>query len=238
MTAARTLAARFASDCGACGMPIAVGDPIRYTRGAPANHVACGDPTRDPNAPTTRDRRLARAERLDGWAERNAERGTATVTRAAELADLIPFGQPILVDHYSARTDRNFRNRIASSFDRGYATLSKADEQARRAESIRRQAEHAIYSDDHDACDKLRERIAHLEAQRDRVKAYNASCRKGTPDVSLLDDAQRASLESAQRWTPGFMERKRGQMPPYVLSNLSGEIKRNRDRLAMIEPQS
>ena len=37
-------------------------------------------------------------------------------------------------------------------------------------------------------------------AQRERYKAYNASCRKGAPDESLLDDSQRAELASGRKY--------------------------------------
>ena len=79
----------------------------------------------------------------------------------------------------------------------------------------------------------LRERIASLEAERDRIKAYNASCRRSQPDPSLLDDQQRADLESVKR-VASYQLGKGGSFPSYALSNLSGNLARNRQRLARL----
>ncbi len=186
---------------------------------------------------TYRERREARADRLDGWADGREAKGSARVDRAHEMAQAIPFGQPMLTDHYSYKADRNYRDRIGSNFDKGFADLRKADEMRSRAEGIRAAADRAIYSDDADAIDKLEQRIATLEAERDRIKAYNASARKGAPDVSLLDASQRQALESCARFTPGFFERKQQQMPAYALSNLSGNISTQRKRLAALKAE-
>jgi hypothetical protein len=104
---------------------------------------------------------------------------------------------------------------------------------ASRADGIRGQLDRSIYSDDVDAIPALEARIAELEAERDRVKAFNASCRKGAPDWSILTPAEaehhRRTLEVAGWQCKG------GAFPSYHLSNLSGNIKRNRDRLAELE---
>ena len=180
---------------------------------------------------TYRERREARAERLRGWADKRETRGTAAVDRAADMASVIPFGQPMLTDHYSYRRDRNYRTRIADTFDRGYADLTKANEMRSRADNIEAAADHAIYSDDPDAIERLTERIAELEAERARIKAFNASCRR-TPggDASLLDDRQRAQLDSVRRHS-AFQLGKQGQMPGYALINLGGNIRRQQQRL-------
>ena len=49
-TTTRTMPARFASTCGACGTRIAKGSPIAYRPGFLANHETCGNPT-TPGAP-------------------------------------------------------------------------------------------------------------------------------------------------------------------------------------------
>lgn len=103
---------------------------------------------------------------------------------------------------------------------------------ARRADGIDRAADHAIYSDDPDAVDRLRAKIAGMDADRARIKAYNAAVRKAgkvTPDAfALLDDARRADVLTLTRIG---MIRPPGMLPAYVLSNLSGNIARLRARL-------
>lgn len=183
---------------------------------------------------TYRDRREARADRLDGWADKRETRGQASVDQARARADLIPFGQPMMPGHHSYKGDVAYRGRIQSGYRRGFADLDKAESMRSRAGNIRSQAGHAIYTDDHDAIDKLRERIAGLEAERARIRAYNATCRKGAPDLTLLDDKQRDDLATVARVCP-YQLGKGGAFPSYGLSNLSGNITKQRARLAQLE---
>lgn len=179
---------------------------------------------------TYRERREARAERLRGWAEKRAEKSPDLHERADTMAAAIPFGQPILVGHHSEGRDRNYRKRIEGAFDRAVENDRKARSMASRADTIEGQLAGAIYSDDPDATDALRERLAVLEAERDRIKAYNASCRKGSPDLSVLTERERRNLARLAEVAP-YQLGKGGQFPAYHLSNLAGNIGRNRKRL-------
>jgi hypothetical protein len=184
---------------------------------------------------TYRERREARAERLREWADKRAEKAGAAAERASEMGAAIPFGQPILAGHHSQGRDERYRARIAGQMDKAVEHHRKAEEMAGRADSIESQLAGAIYSDDPDAVDQLRARLAVLEAERNRVKAYNASCRTGSPDVSVLDEAQRAQV--ARLLVVAAWQMKGGAFPSYHLANLSGNIKRNRDRLAKLEAE-
>jgi hypothetical protein len=66
------------------------------------------------------DRKLeradARVERYEDKAEKANETGEALITQARKMADVIPFGQPILVGHYGEKGDRNYRKRIDNKF--------------------------------------------------------------------------------------------------------------------------
>lgn len=183
---------------------------------------------------TYRERREAKAERLDEWAAKRAAKAEAGHARAQELGSVIPFGQPILAGHHSEGRDRRYRDRVAGTMDRAFQDGAKAQDMARRADGIRGQLDRSIYSDDPGAVAALQERIAVLEAERDRVKAYNLSCRRGTPDRSLLTEADARDLDTVARVAP-YQLGKGGAFPGYKLSNLSGNIKRNRDRLAELQ---
>lgn len=182
---------------------------------------------------TTRERRERRAARLREWAAKREQKAVQSSAQARELGSQIPLGQPILVGHHSERGHRRHLARIDSAMSRAAEHADKARSMESRADNIEAALDCSIYSDDADAVERLRERIAALEAERDRIKAYNASARKGAPDESLLDGRQRATLESVRRHTP-YALGKGGGFPAYVLSNLSGNIKRNRDRLAVL----
>lgn len=176
---------------------------------------------------TYRERRERRADRLRGWAETRQARAAATFAA-----------------HEVYRGDHAFntqpghipeRARVIAREDRAHESLQKAARMDERADNIEAQLAGAIYSDDPDAVEALRARIAKLEAERDRIKAFNVTARKGQPDESLLNDQERASLESERRFCGAYMERRKGQFPAYHLSNLNGNINRNRERLRMLE---
>lgn len=170
---------------------------------------------------TYRERREARADRLDGWAEKREAKSEAAYDGVRRIADGIPFGQPILVGHHSEGRARRDQARIESGMRRSIESADMADSMRSRAENIRAQADHAIYSDDEDAVERLRERIDGLEAEREKVKTANAAYRKE-------HKAELAKMTAYER----------GQAvpyPSYVLQNLGGNITRNRKRLAQLE---
>jgi hypothetical protein len=170
---------------------------------------------------TYRERRLAKAERLREWAGKRDVRAE----QASEASDAatagIPFGQPILVGHHSERAHRR-------AIERGWNKMGEAVEHGRtaetfrsRADEIERQADGAIYSDDPDARERLTERIAALEAERDRRKAANVAYRRE-------HKAELAAMSAYDRYQAV-------PYPTYSLSNLSGNISRLRKRLATLD---
>lgn len=178
---------------------------------------------------TYRERRLRKAERLRGWAEKRVESAEAALESQPELRhDWAFITQP---GHIPARA------RMNASDERAYASLSKAEDMASRADGIEAAADAAIYSDDEDAIERLEERITGLEAERERVKAYNASCRKGQRDVTLLDEKQQKDLASCAKYSP-YQIRDNGAAPAYWAANLSGNINRQKKRLEHLKRQA
>lgn len=169
---------------------------------------------------TYRERREARADNLDGWAEKRAVRATAAAEAARDATAGIPFGQPILVGHHS---ERRHRAAIAKG-DRALTAAVEHSTMARtmssRADEIRRQAASAIYSDDPDAAERLTAKIAALETEREQMKAANAAFRK----------AHKTELRAMSAY-------QRGQavpFPSYALTNLGGRISTAKARLETI----
>lgn len=186
---------------------------------------------------TYRERRERRAARLHEWADKREQRAEQAHDSAQAILGMIPMGQPILVGHHSEGRHRRDLARAHSNIARQIEHSTKAAELRRRADTIEAAAERAIYSDDPDAVERLRERIAELEAERDRIKAYNASCRKGTPDPTVLDRRQQALLQSVVDHAPYQLGRN-NSLPGYALTNLSGNINRQRKRLAYLEREA
>jgi hypothetical protein len=181
--------------------------------------------------PTTtyRERRAARADRLDGWAAKRDAKATAAYEQASNLAARIPFGQPILIGHHSEGRARRDAVRIGAGMSKSLEHANMAASMASKAANIRSAADAAIYSDDPDAIERLNEKLAGLEAERAAIVAYNKTARKGTPDLSLLPERLRSHLERA---VAGGREKL--VMPAYVLSNLSGTIGATRKRIASL----
>ena len=185
---------------------------------------------------TYRERRERKAERLREWAGKREEKAEQSFGRASQVADVIPMGQPILVGHHSERRHRRDIQRIETGMRNGVEHARKAEDFKSRANGIDHQLEVSIYSDDADAIEKLEERIADLEAERDRIKRYNATARKGKPDFSIITEREKASLLSALRAFGGDREN-RPVFPGYHLSNLNGNINRNRKRLEQLKAE-
>ena len=179
---------------------------------------------------TYRERQEAKAKRLHEWAGKREAKAATAYDAARTLGDSIPFGQPILVGHHSEKRARRDQDRIVGAMRRGGENKRKAGSMEARATGIEAQLENSIYSDDTDAIEKLMERVAALEAERDRIKAYNATCRKGARDVSLLTEAEKADLVSIAKFAP-YQMGKGGAFPGYKLTNLNGNLNRNRKRL-------
>lgn len=186
---------------------------------------------------TYRDRREAKAERLREWAEKREAKAAVSFDTARGIGDAIPMGQPILVGHHSERRHRRDIDRIDRSMGAGVEHTRKAEDFKSRAGNIEATLERSIYSDDPDAIEALEARIADLEAQRDRIKRFNATCRKGSPDFSILTGSEKQDLLTVAR-VAAYSLSKGGGFPAYKLSNLNGNLSRNRKRLEALKREA
>lgn len=190
---------------------------------------------------TYRERREARAARRREWAE-GREAKAAEAFEASDLSEGrsgIPFGQPILAGHHSQRRHERALGRAQAAATRGLEHADMAERHTQAAVTIEHQLATSIYDDDPDAIERLEAKLAGLEGERDRVKAYNASCRRaaktgGVGDLELLDEKQRADLVGTMRACP-YMIGPGGKAPAYLLSNLGGNITRTRKRLEKLQ---
>lgn len=129
------------------------------------------------------DRRADRVERLGNRAAKLARGSDRAYSEAEAAIRGIPPGQPILVGHHSERRHRNAIDR----HDRKMRKAIELDDAAKRAaalaeSSVRRSA---IDSDDPDAAEKIRAKIAAVESGRASMKALNAvwrACGRPSPD--------------------------------------------------------
>ena len=86
-----------------------------------------------------------------------------------KTSNMIPLGQPILTDHYSARRHRSDINKMDNAIRKSVAENEKAEYYRNKLNNI--DNEGVISSDDPKAIEKLEEKIKILEQQKEIVKA-------------------------------------------------------------------
>jgi ppGpp synthetase/RelA/SpoT-type nucleotidyltranferase len=188
-------------------------------------------------------------ERLEGKRERLEERAAAQRAKSQSAwershSGLPEFGQPILVGHHSERRHRAAIKRADAAMRSSIEAQKYASHLESRADAV---GTAGISSDDPAAIVKLRQKLASMEARRDRMKAANKAIqsaarrlklsRKGLRDraqaeqvlaASGIPEDQQAMLLRTFELTPyhgvGYAS--------YNLTNLGSEIRRTKGRLA------
>jgi hypothetical protein len=179
---------------------------------------------------TRRERMERRADRRREWAEKADKRAAGRFDRAKTTADGIPLGQPILVGHHSERRARKDQERIRSNMDKGVAESRLSLHHERKADGIESQLKRSVFSDDHDAVERLRERIAENEAQRDRYKAINRAWRKSKGDIDKMTAdgtvsvALGKTIKDTMRMAPWLKS-------PFDTVNVTARIRRDKKRI-------
>lgn len=182
---------------------------------------------------TRRERLEAKyAKRLE-WAGKAEGRSNDRFDRASRIADNIPLGQPILVGHHSERHARADQARIHSNMDKAVAEDRLAKHHAERADGIERALDNSIFSDDTDALDALRARIAENEAKRDRMKRINTLYRKG--DAEKLKAEFGLDLDRLRDAVANNFSWDKRPYASYALTNLGARIRSDKKLIADVE---
>ncbi len=71
------------------------------------------------------ERRQEKLERYQELADKNLKKAEDEFDQAHKMAEVIPFGQPILVGHHSEKRDRNYRKRIDNKMRKAIETHDK-----------------------------------------------------------------------------------------------------------------
>lgn len=182
------------------------------------------------------ERQAEKLERYQELAQKKEREGNALINRAHQMADQIPFGQPILIGHYSEKRDRNYRDRIGNTWDKGFATLKTAEHYERKVQSI--ESSRAISSDAPDAIELLKEKLRKCTEFQEHAKTVNKIVRKKIGDeekVKLLIES--GLKESTARAALVPDELHRVGIPSYALTNNNGNMKRIKERIAQLEKE-
>ncbi len=175
----------------------------------------------------------AKRERYEERARAAQDASQATLNRARTMAEAIPFGQPILVGHHSETRDRNYRNRIHTTYGKGFALQDKAKHYERKAASV---GTGGISSDDPDAIEKLRAELASMETVQARMKAANKAIRSNkSPDrqAAALVALGFTEAQAAELMKPDYVGRV--GFPDYALKNNNANARRVKGRIAELE---
>lgn len=76
-----------------------------------------------------------RAEYFEEKAEKTHKEASSLLDTAHKMADIIPFGQPILIGHHSEGRDRRYRARIDTKYQKSFETEKKAKYYEQRAQA-------------------------------------------------------------------------------------------------------
>lgn len=191
---------------------------------------------------------LGRLDRLRARAAKASQEAESLSQRANRMGDAIPMGQPILVGHHSEGRDRRYRERIRATYQRAYERGKEAQDLARRASAA--ESNDAISSDDPRAVEKLRANLAEMERLQERDRAINAVVKSYRRALAKPHDAEKLRAHATGQLAtlglkpdgrlvrdlldePDFAGRY--GIPSYVSSNRSANMRRVRERIAILE---
>lgn len=183
---------------------------------------------------TRRERLEHKLQKRQEWAEKADARAETRFEIAYGAIDGIPPGQPILVGHHSERRHRNALEKHDRNMRKAFEEKDLATHHRSTADGLANALDSSIFSDDADAVEALTARIAEREADRTRMVAANKWWRKyktmkGCPGYT---DTQAERLD---REIPNRYSWERQPYPGYSLSNLTGRIRADKQRLETVK---
>jgi Domain of unknown function (DUF3560) len=182
-----------------------------------------------------RDRFESRKERRLDNAHRqglkNRKLSKSFYDRSTTMARCIPMGQPILVGHHSEKRDRRFRRRLWDVMGKSVAASDKAEYYEQKAEAI--ETNQSIFSDDPDAIEKLKEKIAAAVDRQNFMKAGNKIVKSKKLTIEQKIEQLKAAGHSTMILQPDFCGRV--GYADYELTNNNANIRRMKQRLEQLE---
>lgn len=115
------------------------------------------------------ERKQRRIGRYKAVSQKAKEEADARYNSTANRILMMTPGQPILVDHYSARKARRLHEQADKDIRKSIELSKKSqyyDERAKNAENS-----NVIYNDDPNAIPKLKDKLQRLENQRESIKS-------------------------------------------------------------------
>lgn len=116
-----------------------------------------------------KERQQIKKERYEELADKARRKSKEQSDKHNKIANNIPLGQPILVDHYSANRHRNDIRKMERAIENSIREDEKADYYDSKASNI--ENSNTISSDDPEAIQKLEHKLQVLENDKAKIKA-------------------------------------------------------------------
>jgi len=178
------------------------------------------------------ERQQARLDRYETLADKATAKSTTLATRSNQMAECIPFGQPILVGHHSEKRDRNFRSKIHSIMGKSVQEMKKAEYYQNKADSV---GKGGISSDDPNAIEKLKSKLEKLQQAQELMKKANKLIKKFPEHNARLEGL--IELGFSEEKAIDVLNPKYGSIgfASYSLQNNNAEINRLKKRIAELQ---
>ena len=178
------------------------------------------------------EKKQRRIDYYNEKAEKFEQESSQLAKESSKMIEAIPMGQPLLVDHYSYTSDKNYRDRAWNKMGKSVEAGQKADYYRSKAEAAENNT--VISSDDPEAVAKLKEKLEERQDLQSHMKKVNAYYRKngtmkGFEDIS---DEKAAEIDEAVKNDYSWIN---VPYPPYKLSNNNAEINRLKKRIESLE---
>lgn len=177
------------------------------------------------------ERQNNRLNRYEDLADKANAKSTEFATRSNQMAECIPFGQPILIGHHSEKRDRNFRAKIHNIMGRSVQEMKKAEYYQSKAESV---GKGGISSDDPSAIEKLKNKLTALQNAQEKMKAANKLIKKESDTQKRI--AGLLELGFSEKQAIEVLDPKFGVVgfASYSLQNNNAEINRLKKRIEQL----
>ena len=178
------------------------------------------------------ERQQNRLDRYEALADKAISNSTTLATRSNQMAECIPFGQPILVGHHSEKRDRNFRYKIHSIMGKSVQEMKKAEYYQNKADSV---GKGGISSDDPNAIEKLKSKLEKLQQAQELMKKANKLIKKFPEHNARLEGL--IELGFSEEKAIDVLNPKYGSIgfASYSLQNNNAEINRLKKRIAELQ---
>jgi len=153
----------------------------------------------------------AKAEHMAQMAAKHEAKSQETFNQAQKMAEVIPFGQPILVGHHSEKADRSYRERIFNKYDRAREESEKASHYQDRAERFGKMAtgENPV---------TIYNRIKKLEAEKRLMERRLEAGKTKTGTMYHEGNVSQARQDEMKRWIEHYNSRLTVEREKYTAS--------------------